>query len=189
MSLQQFDLFGQPLHKESDLEIKNQKPKIKNAKLQDATVAPKKRGRKPKLKLDLETPKIKSKRGRKSYTETYANVDLVNIPTDEILNKKLYYPISEVANWFQLTTSQLRFWEREFDILQPRKNKKGDRLFRPEDIKNLKTIYHLLRIKKQSIEGAKDYLKANQKNIETHVQLQSSLNNLKSFLLEIKANL
>jgi hypothetical protein len=119
------------------------------------------RGRKPKPKLEQTTEIVKAKRGRKSYTEAYDNVDLVDIPTDEQLKEKLYYSISEVAGWFNVTTSQLRFWENEFTILKPRKNRKGDRLFRPEDIQNLKIIHYLLRHRKFSIEGAKDYFKTN----------------------------
>ena len=105
------------------------------------------------------------KRGRKSYKDLEASVDLTDIPDDVTLNKKLYYGITEVANWFNVNVSQIRFWENEFDILQPRKTKKGDRLFRVEDIKNLELIYHLIRQRKFSIEGAKAYLKNNKQNI------------------------
>jgi hypothetical protein len=147
------------------------------------------RGRKPKPKLEQTTEIVKAKRGRKSYTEAYDNVDLVDIPTDEQLKEKLYYSISEVAGWFNVTTSQLRFWENEFTILKPRKNRKGDRLFRPDDIQNLKIIHYLLRHRKFSIEGAKDYFKTNKHKTEIAVQLQESLTNIKSFLLELKANL
>jgi len=147
------------------------------------------RGRKPKPKLEQTTEIVKAKRGRKSYTEAYDNVDLVDIPSDEQLKEKLYYSISEVAGWFNVTTSQLRFWENEFAILKPRKNRKGDRLFRPEDIQNLKIIHYLLRHRKFSIEGAKDYFKTNKHKTEIAVQLQESLTNIKSFLLELKANL
>ena len=83
----------------------------------------------------------------------------------------------------------MRFWESEFDILQPRKNRKGDRLFKKEDIKNLELIYYLLRNKKYSIEGAKDYLKNNKNSFALHQQLTATLNNCKAFLLELKANL
>lgn len=103
--------------------------------------------------------------------------------------KKLYYSISEVAEWFKVNPSLLRFWESEFDILQPRKNRKGDRLFKKEDIKNLELIYYLLRNKKYSIEGAKDYLKNNKNSFALHQQLTATLNNCKAFLLELKANL
>ena len=133
--------------------------------------------------------KQKSTRGRKSNKELYAAADLINIPDDETLDKKLYYPISEVAGWFNVTTSQIRFWENEFDILQPRKNRKGDRLFRAEDIRNLRVIYYLLRNRKFSIEGAKDYLKANRHKAALNLQLTESLTKFRSFLLELKANL
>jgi DNA-binding transcriptional MerR regulator len=130
-----------------------------------------------------------NKRGRKSYKEVYTAIELINVPEDEILTKKLYYSISEVAGWFNVTTSQVRFWENEFDILQPRKNRKGDRLFRVEDIKNLQLIYYLLRNRKFSIEGAKEFLKANKHKAELHLQLIESLSKLRSFLINLKANL
>ncbi|WP_245975136.1 MerR family transcriptional regulator [Deminuibacter soli] len=129
------------------------------------------------------------KRGRKSFREIDAEVDMVNIPNDDELYEKQYYPISTVAGWFNVNTSLLRYWENEFDILRPRKNKKGDRLFRPEDIKNLQVIYHLLRQRKFTIEGAKEYLKGNKKKADTHTQLVYSLTKLRSFLLEMKSNL
>lgn len=129
------------------------------------------------------------KRGRKSYKEIYTNVDLINVPEEDILQQKLYYSISEVAGWFNVTTSQIRFWENEFDILQPRKNRKGDRLFRVEDIKNLQLIYYLVRNRKFSLEGAKDYLKANKNRAQLQQQLVESLTKFRSFLLELKTNL
>ena len=129
------------------------------------------------------------KRGRKSFKEMDAEVDLIEVPEDEILFQKQYYSISTVAGWFRVNTSLLRFWENEFDVLKPRKNRKGDRLFRPEDVKNLQVIYYLLRQRKFSIEGAKKYLKSNKKNADTSLQLVQSLTKFKSFLLELKANL
>jgi DNA-binding transcriptional MerR regulator len=130
-----------------------------------------------------------NKRGRKSYKEIYTAIELINVPDDEILNQKLYYSISEVAEWFNVATSQIRFWENEFDILQPRKNRKGDRLFRFEDIKNLQLIYYLLRNRKFSIEGAKEFLKANKHKAELHLQIIKSLTKFRSFLIDLKANL
>ena len=88
-----------------------------------------------------------------------------------------------------MNPSLLRFWEKEFDILKPRKNKKGDRLFRPEDVKNLRIIYYLLRQQKFSVEGAKQYLKDNKKKAELQVQLVETLTKFRSFLLELRANL
>ena len=129
------------------------------------------------------------KRGRKSFKEMDAVADLIEIPTEEILKQKLYYSISEVASWFKVNTSLLRYWENEFDILQPRKTRKGDRLFRVEDIKNLQLIYLLLRQRKFSIEGAKSYLKNNKNKIDTETQLVHSLTKFKQFLLELKSSL
>lgn len=133
--------------------------------------------------------KIKGKRGRKSYKEIDDENVHVEIPTDEILFQKQYYAISEVAQWFHVNTSLLRYWENEFDILKPRKNRKGDRLFRPEDIKNLQLIYHLLRQRKYSIEGAKQYLKDNKTKATANMILMESLTKFRAFLLELKANL
>ncbi|MFT4153002.1 MerR family transcriptional regulator [Parafilimonas sp.] len=130
-----------------------------------------------------------SKRGRKSLKEINLDVALLDIPADEVLFQKQYYSISEVAQWFNMKPSLLRFWENEFDILKPRKNKKGDRLFRPEDVKNLRLIYYLLRQQKYSVEGARQYLKDNQKKAAMQVQLVESLTKFRSFLLELRANL
>ncbi|MCC6634301.1 MAG: MerR family transcriptional regulator [Chitinophagaceae bacterium] len=118
-----------------------------------------------------------------------AEIDLVNVPSDEILKKKLYYPIREVAAFFNVNASLIRVWETEFDILQPRKNRKGDRLFRVEDIKNIQVIYYLLRNRKFSLDGAKKYLKENKGKLTTNQQLIQSLIQLKSFLTEIKTSL
>jgi hypothetical protein len=101
------------------------------------------------------------KRGRKSFKEIDAEVDLIEIPEDEVLFERQYYSISHVAEWFKVNTSLIRFWENEFDILKPKKNRKGDRLFRPEDVKNLQLIYHLLRQRKYTIEGAKEFIRTN----------------------------
>lgn len=129
---------------------------------------------------------LQERRGRKSFRAMDDEAALVNIPPDEELKKKLYYSIGEVASFFNVTTSLIRAWEIEFDVLKPRKNRKGDRLFRFEDIKNLQVIYYLLRNRKFSIDGAKKYLKENKTNINNSVQLTQTLQNFKNFLLEIK---
>src|ERR1035437_260981 len=82
----------------------------------------------------------------------------------------------------------IEIWENEFDILKPKKNAKGDRFFRPEDIKNLKLIHHLLRQRKYTIEGAKEFLKSN-KTAAKKFEMIRSLQKLKSFLNELKASL
>src|SRR6188508_2340711 len=132
--------------------------------------------------------KRRSPRGRLSLKEIHLNADLIQIPPDEILFQKQYYSIGEVSKWFRVNQSLIRYWETEFDILEPRKNKKGDRFFRPVDIKNLVLIYDLLRRRKFTIEGAKDYLKKNKKAEEKFAMIQS-LEKIKSFLLELKASL
>jgi DNA-binding transcriptional MerR regulator len=132
--------------------------------------------------------KIRSGRGRKSIRQIAEEADLIQIPEDEILFLKQYYTMGEVAEMFRVNQSLLRFWEAEFSILQPKKNKKGDRYFRPVDIKNLHLIYHLLRQRKYTIEGAKDFLRKNSK-AEEKFETIKKLEEVKRFLLEIKANL
>lgn len=131
----------------------------------------------------------KGKRGRKSLKELDAEVDLIDVPDDATLQQKLYYSISEVAGWFRVNTSLIRYWENEFDILKPRKNRKGDRLFRVEDIKNLQLIYYLLRQRKFSIEGARNYLKQHKQQADAQMQVVASLTKFRAFLLELRANL
>jgi DNA-binding transcriptional MerR regulator len=115
-------------------------------------------------------------------------VNSPTIPSDEILFSKQYHPISEVAIMFGVNISLLRYWEKEFDIIKPRKNRKGDRLFRPADIKNLKLIYHLLKEKKYTIKGAKDFLKKGNKVSEKFESVEV-LKNIRVMLLELKSAL
>ena len=117
--------------------------------------APAKRGRKPLNK----PPKPKQKRGRKSFKEMGVEADMMELPSDEVLSKKLYYSIGEVSAMFKINPSSLRYWETEFTIIKPKKTKKGDRFYNAADVKKLHLIYYLLRFKKYSIEAAKDYLK------------------------------
>ncbi len=130
----------------------------------------------------------KSTRGRKSLKEMSMDAELVEIPADDILFQKQYYGIGEVAEMFHVNASLLRYWETEFDILKPRKNRKGDRFFRPEDIKSLQLIYHLLRHRKYTIGGAKDFLKQNKKAREKF-EIVQSLQKIKTFMLDLKASL
>lgn len=138
--------------------------------------------------LQQPVPKPKSTRGRKSIKEGEADGDYVIIPPDEELFKKQYYGIGDVAQMFNVNVSLLRYWENEFDILQPRKNRKGDRFFTPTDIKNLQLIHDLLRRRKFTLDGAKDYLKKGAQAEEKWAMIQS-LQKVKSFLQELKANL
>ncbi len=131
---------------------------------------------------------VKSNRGRKSLQAKDSGMELVEIPEDEVLFSKLYYSIGDVAVMFKVNASLIRLWENEFDVLQPRKNRKGDRLFRPEDIKNLKLIYHLVREKKYTMQGAKDFIRNNKKAEEKFAMIEG-LKKLRGFLCELKAGL
>ena len=140
-------------------------------------------------KIVKKVPEKKTEtRGRKSSKEMEPLSVAADIPPDEALFSKRYYSIGNVAEMFRENVSLIRFWENEFDILKPKKNKKGDRFFRPEDIKNLKLIYTLLREQKYTIDGAKEYLKRNKKQDET-VRIMDELSKIKSFLLQLKAGL
>lgn len=133
-------------------------------------------------------PPPKSTRGRKSTKTIESEIENVQVPEDEILFKKQYYSISDVAKMFGVNASVIRYWETNFALLEPRKNGKGNRLFRPTDVKNLQLIYDLIRRRKFTLEGAKEYMKQAQKAEEKYVMIQS-LQKLRAFLLELKAHL
>ena len=139
--------------------------------------------------MSFSTTASVSKRGRKSFASMDEEINTLNIPSSEELVKKLYYPIGEVATWFNVNASLIRYWEKEFKQLQPRKTRKGDRLFRAQDIEFLRQLYYLLREKKYSIEGAKTYLKNNKEKAEKNSALLNSLKNIKQFLVSLKETL
>jgi DNA-binding transcriptional MerR regulator len=103
--------------------------------------------------------------------------------------ERLYYSIGEIAEMFKVNTSLIRFWENEFEILQPKKNKKGNRLFTPEDLSNLKIIFHLVKERGYTLEGAKKKLAGNKNDIEVQIQLKDTLTRMKGFLTELKESL
>ena len=111
------------------------------------------------------------------------------MPYKEREIEKLYYSIGEVSKIFGVNNSLIRFWEKEFDILKPKKNKKGNRLFTKEDVENLKIIYHLVKERGYTLQGAKDKLKDNKQDVTSNVEIIDHLQNLRSFLLELKKNL
>ncbi len=130
----------------------------------------------------------RSTRGRKKSGESALSADIPDVPEDEILFQKQYYSIGIVADMFKVNISLIRFWEKEFDILKPKKNGKGDRHFRPEDVKNLKMIHHLLREKKYTIEGANVFLKDFNKADENFAVIEQ-LKKTRLFLNELKLSL
>lgn len=101
---------------------------------------------------------------------------------------KLYYSIGEVAERFGVSTSLIRFWEKEFDIIKPKKNKKGNRLFTKEDVDNFYTIYHLVKERGFTLDGAKKKLKSNRAETLSQIEVIKSLNKIKEFLLELKSH-
>lgn len=127
----------------------------------------------PSSPAPQESAPPKKGRGRRSMKELQSDTEPV-IPPDEELNQKQYYGIMQVAAMFGVNASLLRFWEAEFSF-QLRKNKKGDRFFTPQDIRRLELIYDLLRRRKLTIEGAREYLKNEKKAKERHLLVQNLL--------------
>jgi DNA-binding transcriptional MerR regulator len=103
--------------------------------------------------------------------------------------EKLYYSIGEVAKMFNVNTSLIRFWEKEFDIIKPKKNKKGNRFFTKQDIDNFHLIYFMVKEKGMTLNGAKKKLKENKEDTTNNFEVIKSLNEIKNILLEIKDNL
>lgn len=101
------------------------------------------------------------------------------------LPEKLYYSIGEVAQAFNVNTSLIRFWEKEFDSISPKKNKKGDRFFTPKDIENLKIIFYLVKEKGYTLEGAKVVIQS-QKNLSKKVEIIARLELVKTELIKLK---
>lgn len=112
------------------------------------------------------------------------------MPYKEHEIEKLYYSIGEVAQMFGVSNSLIRFWETEFDILKPRKNAKGNRLFTKKDIENLKIIYHLVKEKGFTLEGARKKLKESKPSkLESNVDVSGKLKTLRKFLVDLEKQL
>ena len=105
------------------------------------------------------------------------------------LPEKLYYSMGEIAKAFNVNQSLIRFWDKEFDILKPKKNAKGNRMFTPEDVKNLQLIYHLVKERGFTLEGAKIHLKEGQKKTLDKFEIVRKLENIKIQLINIKNEL
>jgi DNA-binding transcriptional MerR regulator len=102
---------------------------------------------------------------------------------------KLYYSIGEVARMFEVNASLIRFWEKEFDLIKPHKNKKGNRLFTQQDIKNFKLIFHLVKEKGFTLQGAKDSLKSANKELNSAQEALQRLMRLREELVQFKNEL
>jgi DNA-binding transcriptional MerR regulator len=109
---------------------------------------------------------------------------------DEETPEKLFYTITEVADLFKVNASLIRFWEKEFDFLKPRKTAKGNRTYTKKDIENIRLVYHLVKEKGFTLQGAKEKLKQKPaQEINKNLEAIEGLNKLKSFLLELKSQL
>ncbi|MBL4592937.1 MAG: MerR family transcriptional regulator [Flavobacteriales bacterium] len=104
-------------------------------------------------------------------------------------DSKIYYAIGEVAKMFEVNTSLIRFWEKEFDIIKPKKNKKGNRLFTKKDVDNFHVIFHLVKERGYTLEGAKKKLKDNKDGTIKNAEIVKSLQKIKSFLVDLKEEL
>ena len=109
--------------------------------------------------------------------------------TDFKKSPKLFYSIGEVAGIFKVNTSLIRFWEKEFDIIKPKKNKKGNRLFTQDDVDNFHVIYNLAKERGYTLEGIKRKLKTNKEETLENAEVILSLKSLKQFLLGIREHL
>ena len=104
-------------------------------------------------------------------------------------NTKLFYKIGEVAKMFNVNISAVRFWEKEFDILKPKKNKKGNRLFTNNDVKNIEIIYHLLKDRGFTVEGAKKKLRENKTDTINNVEIINHLKDVRKFLVSLRESI
>jgi DNA-binding transcriptional MerR regulator len=111
------------------------------------------------------------------------------MPYKEKKVEKLYYSIGEVAEMFDVNASLIRFWEKEFDIIKPKKNKKGNRFFTRQDIDNIQLIYHLVKEKGLTLNGAKKKIKENKEDTNNNHEVIKTLTEIKTLLLEIKDSL
>ena len=111
------------------------------------------------------------------------------MPYKDSEHQKIYYTIGEVARMFNVNPSLIRFWEKEFEVLKPHKNKKGNRLFTTTDLENLRIIFHLVKERGFTLQGAKAKLKENKSDVVNTTEVYDALVRLKGFLVELKQNL
>ena len=111
------------------------------------------------------------------------------MPYKEKKVEKLYYTIGEVATMFKVNPSLIRFWEKEFDIIKPKKNKKGNRFFTVQDIDNFRLIYHLVKEKGLTLQGARKKIRDNREDTNNNFEVIKTLTDIKSLLQEIKESL
>jgi len=111
------------------------------------------------------------------------------MPYKEKPTEKLFYKIGEVADIFSVNVSLIRFWEKEFDILKPKKNKKGNRLFTKKDVDNMNVIFHLVKERGFTLEGAKQKLKENKGDTINNIEIVNHLKDIRGFLVRLREEL
>ena len=111
------------------------------------------------------------------------------MPYKEKVIEKKYYTIGEVAQKFNVATSLIRFWESEFDNIKPKKNRKGNRQFTKEDIENVRLIYHLVKERGFTLQGAKEVLKSESDAVRNKINVIESLTSIRSFLVDLRNQL
>ncbi|MBO6515898.1 MAG: MerR family transcriptional regulator [Bacteroidia bacterium] len=109
--------------------------------------------------------------------------------SQELLPDKIYYSIAELSDHFGVAKSLLRYWEKEFDTIKPKRNKKGTRFYSKQDVDQIRLIYHLVKEKGHTLEGARTQLKRQKKKVKNTVEAKESLLRLRQFLIDLKDNL
>ena len=111
------------------------------------------------------------------------------MPYKEKPTEKLFYKIGEVADMYAVNVSLIRFWEKEFDILKPKKNRKGNRMFTKKDVSNLNVIYHLVKERGFTLEGAKQKIKENKGDTIDNIKIVKHLKDIRGFLVRLREGL
>ncbi len=158
--------------------------------------APKKKEHKPKAVVDKKK-QIEMATANEPEAENLTSATTEQQPmgvsqwVDTSTLTKVYYTITEVATMFKVNASMLRFWEKEFptQLSKVKKNKKGDRYYNAQDIEKIKLLYHLIKERKMTHEGAREYLKDTRKKVKEDIHLLENLQSIKSFLLDLKKSI
>jgi len=111
------------------------------------------------------------------------------MPVKKKTIERMYFTIGEVAKMFNVQTSLIRFWEKEFSIIKPSKNRKGNRMFTQKDVDNFHLIYHLVKERGYTLKGAKEKLKQKNELVENELEIVKSLKKIKEYLIEMKDNM
>ena len=109
--------------------------------------------------------------------------------SSKVLPDKIYYSISELSEHFGVAQSLLRYWEKEFDKINPKRNKKGTRFYSKQDVEQIKLVYHLVKEQGHTLEGARQKLKRSKKKVEVRVEVKDRLEKIKADLSALRDQL